>query len=140
MALKNIKLNPNLENKIEIFNCGVSNKRSTINIGKMNSVSNYIDENDTYEVEIVSLDDILNNVEADLLKMDCEGCEFDIIENCDMSKFNELIFEYHPRAVNKDYKILIKKLEEDGFEIVNIIPAFRSKIEDLGIIHAIKKQ
>ena len=51
----------------------------------MDSVSSYIQDNDAYEVEVISMDDILNHVEPDILKMDCEGCEFGIIEKCDLS-------------------------------------------------------
>ena len=55
----------------------------------MDPVSAYISQSDSYEVDIISLKDILKHVKTDLLKMDCEGCEFEITENSDLSMFNE---------------------------------------------------
>lgn len=103
----------------------------------MDSVSSYIQDNDAYEVEVISMDDILNHVEPDILKMDCEGCEFGIIEKCDLSLFNELIFEYHSEIVGRDYRILVDKLESQGFKIEFSSVQGKDK-KDLGLIHAYK--
>lgn len=137
MALKNLDLNPELNKNIKIFNYGVSYKKGKLNIDAMDSVSSYISQNDSYEVEIMSLNDILKHVKPDLLKMDCEGCEFEIIENSDLSMFNELIFEYHSKIVGKDYMRIIKKLEDEGFKF-DISSVYRENIKDLGMIHAYK--
>jgi len=137
MANKNIQLNSDLKDNIKIFNYGVSYKKGKLNIGSMDSVSDYIQDNDSYEVDILSMDDILNHVEPDLLKMDCEGCEFEIIENCDLSMFNELIFEYHSEIVGRDHKSLVDKLESQGFKI-EFFSVFGKDLKDLGFIHAYK--
>lgn len=138
MALKNFKLNEKLNENIKIYNYGVSYKKGKLNIDSMDSVSDYVSNNDSYEVKIVSIDDIVKHVKPDLLKMDCEGCEFEIIEHCDMSIFNEIILEYHSKMVGKDYKKLIEKLENDGFTI-DVSPIRRDNVKDIGIMHAIKK-
>ncbi len=137
MAKKNILLNESLKDNIKIFNYGVSYKKGKISIDSMDSVSSYIQDNDAYEVEVISMDDILNHVEPDILKMDCEGCEFGIIEKCDLSLFNELIFEYHSEIVGRDYRILVDKLESQGFKIEFSSVQGKDK-KDLGLIHAYK--
>ena len=60
MALKNLDLNPELSKNIKIFNYGVSYKKGKLNIGAMDSVSSYISQNDSYEVDIISLNDIVS--------------------------------------------------------------------------------
>jgi len=69
-----------------------------------------------------------------VLKMDCEGCEFDVILNDydHVRLFRELVFEYHPRFVNKSLDDLLNVLGRD----------YKCDIrgnEDLGIMHCIKK-
>jgi hypothetical protein len=69
-----------------------------------------------------------------VLKMDCEGCEFDVILNDyeHVRLFRELILEYHPRFVNKSLDDLLNVLGRD----------YKCNIrgdEDLGIMHCIKK-
>ena len=71
--------------------------------------------------------------------MDCEGCEFEIILNEDLTMFNDIIFEHHSKQVGKDYKQLIKKLKEEGFKINTYdVIASSMSFEDIGIIHAFK--
>lgn len=137
MALKNFDLNPDLSKNIKIFNYGVSYKKGKINIDAMDSTSRYVSEDDSYSVDIISINDIMNQVTPDLLKMDCEGCEFEIIENCDLSKFNEIIFEQHSRIVGKDVDILIDSLKKSGFKI-EIAAVFDEDLDDLSLIHAYK--
>ena len=137
MALKNFDLNPDLSKNIKIFNYGVSYKKGKINIDAMDSTSRYVSEGDSYSVDIIPINDIMNQVTPDLLKMDCEGCEFEIIENCDLSKFNEIIFEQHSRIVGKDAGILIDSLKKSGFKI-EIASVFGENLDDLSLIHAYK--
>ncbi|MDT7970335.1 MAG: FkbM family methyltransferase, partial [Vulcanisaeta sp.] len=50
-----------------------------------------------------------------VLKMDCEGCEFDIILNDyeHVKLFKELILEYHGDVVNKTVNDLLNMLSKD---------------------------
>lgn len=138
-SLKNLELNPHLKDKINIYNYGVSYKSGTITIDSMESTSLYTDSNDSYDIEVITIKDILNkfNIKPKFLKMDCEGCEFDIIRNTDLSNFDEIILEHHAGYKNENYLDIINILKEQGFEI-ELIPLWMYDIEYLGIIHAYK--
>jgi hypothetical protein len=50
-----------------------------------------------------------------LLKMDCEGCEFDVILNDyeHVRMFEKLTIEYHAKSVGVEYTKLVDKLSSD---------------------------
>jgi len=82
----------------------------------------------------VTLSDLIDKFGVDLndavIKMDCEGCEFDVILNDyeHVKLFKELILEYYPRFVDKSLNDLLKVLGKD----------YKCDIrsnEDLGIMH-----
>lgn len=54
-------------------------------INSTDSASSYFQDNDSYEVETVTLNDILDryNFKQNILKIDWECCEFNIILNQD---------------------------------------------------------
>ena len=135
LALKNISINPELTNKIIMVKKGVGAKRGTLSKNS-NLVEEYIDDS-SQDMEIISFSDLLNDYdfEPDILKMDCEGCEFEIILNYDLSMFNEIIFEHHTKYVHKDYHLLIDRLIEQGFKIKT---ATNSDFEEIGLIYAYK--
>lgn len=139
ISLKNRELNPSLKDRIHLFNNGVSSKKGFISIDKMDSTVDYINSKDSYEVEIITLDDIIqnNNIEPNLLKMDCEGCEFDIIRNTNLNNFEEIILEHHAGFKNDNYLDLVDILKKQGFN-VDLIPLWTFDMEDIGIIHAYK--
>ena len=133
MSLENLKLNPHLSTNIKLYNYAVSYKKGKLNINSMDSVANYIQDSN-YEVDIISLNDITDRIEPDILKMDCEGCEFGIIEHCDLTKFNEIIFEHHAEMVGKNYNLLTNKLEKEGFKI-KTFHVFGKDLKNLGLIY-----
>ena len=137
-SLKLRDINPKIKNRIHLFNNGVSDKKGIISIENMDSTSACLKE-DSYEIEVITIDDILNNfnVNADILKMDCEGCEFNIILNQDLSNFNEIIFEHHSKITGNDYNLLIEKLKSQNFKIIKKDYG-DSDFEDMGLIHAYK--
>ena len=59
LSLKNVGLNPHLNDKINIFNYAVSYKKGTISIDKMDSTLDYVDAEDSYEIEVITMEDIL---------------------------------------------------------------------------------
>ena len=140
LGLENISLNPKLKRKIQFINKAVGGKRGTLSITNR-STRSYINENDTYETEVITISDVLNDYDfpADILKMDCEGCEFEIILNEDLTMFKEIVFEHHSKIAGKDFRPLIEKLENDGFKIdTYTVGASKLDFEDIGIIHAFK--
>jgi hypothetical protein len=89
---ENIRLN-NLENIIEPINAGLASKPG--------------------RVCVITLSDIIDNYNIDdntLLKMDCQGCEYDVILNDyeRIKAFKEIIFEYHEDIAGKPYQELLK--------------------------------
>ena len=85
------------------------------------------------EAPAVTLDELMSrfsiNGDEAVLKMDCEGCEFDVILNDyeHVKLFKELIFEYHLNE-NKLLKVLSRDYECNVHGGVN-----------LGIMHCIRK-
>jgi hypothetical protein len=68
-------------------------------------------------VDTITLGDIAKvvvDVEGAVLKMNCEGCEYDIILNDyeHVKMFNEVYFEYHAYAT-KIPVVLLKKMSKD---------------------------
>jgi len=140
--LENIKLNT-IGNKIIPVNAGLANKS-----GKVCLVKSF-DNSDTLvmyhrlgdcinAIPAVTLGELISRFGVDsgnaVLKMDCEGCEYDVIlsdyEHIQM--FKELVFEYHPSIVNKPLDDLLNMLSRD----------FRCVIrgnKNLGIVHCIRK-
>ena len=140
LGVENLHLNPDLEKNITFINKAVGGKRGKLNI-ETGSAKSYVNENDSYEIEVITVKDVLNdyNFPADILKMDCEGCEFEIILNEDLTMFNDIVFEHHSKIAGKDFRPLIEKLENDGFKIDTYeIAASNQTFEDIGIIHAYK--
>jgi len=121
--LDNIKLN-HMESVIIPVNAGLASKPGKICIGNIGGVE---DTAVTYHrpgdcpktVPVVTLGELISrfgiNPNDAVLKMDCEGCEFDVILNDyeHVRLFGELIFEYHPRFVNKSLDNLLSVLGRD---------------------------
>ncbi len=119
VALENVKLN-RLENVITLINAGVGSKDgvikvpSTIDLDK-SGVFHVTGEGDV-EVPVYSLKRIREMVKDPyLLKMDCEGCEVDIILNSEEMDFEKIIFEHHAFLTNVAYRRLTNKLKGEGY-------------------------
>jgi len=87
------------------------------------------------------------NIKRGLLKMDCEGCEYDVILN-DYSAvrvFDEVVFEYHEFATGIKRTLLLEKLGQDynctetpGF--CSSYPQYCNYVyPEVGIIHCVRK-
>ncbi|WP_413828614.1 FkbM family methyltransferase [Methanobrevibacter sp. UBA412] len=148
IALKNIDLNPDLKDKIHFYNYAISNKKGEIDIayggeGTSAGSSTYSKKGKVYKVNTITLKDILSNLcpNVDLLQMDCEGSEYDIIPNSNLSMFKEIIIEYHQFITGIDYHVLLENLEKQGFIIDEIFPCPGEifSINQVGIIRAINK-
>jgi len=134
--LDNIKLN-NMESVIMPVNAGLASKPGKVcveNVDVSNTYNIYHRPGDCPNtVPAVTLSDLMDKFGIDpndaVLKMDCEGCEFDVILNDyeHVRLFRELILEYHSN-VNKLLKVLSRDYE------CNVRGG-----EDLGIMHCTRK-
>jgi len=139
--LDNIRLN-NLEGMIIPVNAGLASKPGKVCTKK---VSVYATFNIYHKpgdcpnaVPAMTLNELISRFSVEgndtALKMDCEGCEFDVILNDyeHARLFRELILEYHSKPANKSVDDLLNVLSRD----------YRCDIKgnkDLGIMHCIKK-
>jgi len=133
IAKKNIKLN-HLEDKITLLNegCGKSGfvtiKEEYENTGGTD-LKNF---KEGKKIKIESLDEIVKrfNLKHAALKVDCEGCEYDLILNASneaLHAFDQIIMEYH-----YGYRNLVKRLRQAGFKVKYSLP---NRMQ-LGLIYA----
>lgn len=123
----NINVTANkMNNKIEILNAGYG-KDSEVKVKDKKSTGGDILEisNDGKKLNIFSLRTLinmysLNNKDNLLLKMDCEGCEYNLLnEPVDvLRKFKRIEMEFH-----YGYKNLKSKLEKAGFYVDHSKPS-----------------
>lgn len=122
ILVKNIKEN-NFENKISAFNVAVSNKAGTSklyidsqNAGSHSLLKKCVDHESGQAVEVktAAIKDVLQSG-CKLLKLDCEGAEYKILNGTDLSKVQKIVAELHIREKNEE---LVKYLELQGFDVV----------------------
>lgn len=139
---ENIKINK-LENRIFPFNFGIAarKERRKLYLGEspfhsflsveespFNALYNNIKESQRQkylEINCVSLKDVFDEnkiVSCDILKIDCEGAEYEILYNLPQSYFSrikKIKLEYHNHKDNikNSGDHLIKFLTENGFEL-----------------------
>ena len=141
--IENIKLN-NMEDKIVPINMGINycNNYITINTKDVVRVASSFFNSNNKGTKILAgkLSDIIEkyNIDAQILKMDCEGCEYDIIlkDYDTIKEFDEIEFEYHAYNTKITVSKLLDKLNKD-FECKFIRRGMNKKI---GIIYCIRKK
>jgi FkbM family methyltransferase len=125
--VENIRLN-NLESKIIPLNVGIGYKANyfTVNVKTKQAPQIYLrnSQGQGVKVSASTLSDIIKNynIYTDVLKMDCEGCEYDIILNdyTTVSKFEQIVFEYHAYNTNISINNLMNILNQShSCEFVN---------------------
>ena len=119
---------------VRVINAGISGSdgavrvtRDKTNIGDMLKPSA---DADAVEVPVYSLDRVLEEYGPfDVMKMDCEGCEYDAILNSRrIGEIKQIHVEYHYRG----RKRLVEVLKSAGFRV----KAEQSMIHGLGYIRA----
>jgi len=129
--LKNIELNPDLKSRIVPINVAVGPEDGYVEFAYSGSVngaaSMYCSGRHKVKVRSVRLSSLIKEINArgiDLnkfkfkaLKMDCKGCEYDIIHEPDALKLFDIIkIEYSGYLKNKTYHQLKKALENLDFK------------------------
>lgn len=128
----NFERNPRLKSKIEPFNIGLGNKdfdvkveyspenRGRVGLQGRKLIKDRITDLTIEKVIIKSVDEIFKNIflkfsESIVVKMDCEGAEFEIIDtlrlNNLLEKIDVLMIEWH----DKNPSPIIEALTEAGF-------------------------
>lgn len=120
-AEKNLELN-NLSSKVNLFLAGCSNSITSIESNYAEQILENIENsivisNDIKKIPTLSLEDLIKDYPDDrlILKIDCEGCEYDNILNTPdhiLKKFDQIQIEYH-----FGYSNLKNKLEKCGFNV-----------------------
>lgn len=138
LAKRNVEEN-GLSDKITLVNAGCG-KDGTVRIKpdqQANSGSKLVDQSEGIEIPTYSLNTIVEkfNVEdRSVLKVDCEGCEYDLIGNASedvLKKFNQMIIEYHD-----GYSSLVRKLRGSGFRVKHTMPKRDKNFPAVGYIYA----
>lgn len=89
------------------------------------------------KVQAITLEKILDRHrigQVDLLKIDCEGAEFAILEDSPskvLDKMSNIFLEYHDWVPGKDHRQLKKLLETRGFKVEDYP---NSKMKELGFL------
>lgn len=107
-------------------NCAVDKNKGPIKfyINDNSSVRNSTTNNsDTfYEVNAINLEEYTeeNNIkQIDFLKIDCEGCEYEMIKYLSddflRTKINKIVMEFHKDLNSTETLLLLSKLEKNGF-------------------------
>ncbi|MFP3132301.1 MAG: FkbM family methyltransferase [Candidatus Nanopusillus sp.] len=140
--IENIKLN-NMEDRIIPINIGISYGSDYISVSTIKANTQYIllkPGERGYKIPAYNLSKLIDkyNIDAKILKMDCEGCEYDIIlKDYDTIKnFDEIGFEYHAYNTKIPVSKLLEKLNKD-FECKFIEGGINKK---RGILHCIRKK
>jgi FkbM family methyltransferase len=124
---KNVHAN-NLEDLVAIFNMGVAGTAGDkeINISSSSTDNSFYTEigsimTGKLTISCTTLTDILSNnniAEIALLKLDCEGAEFEILMSSSketLQRVKEMRMEYHNINDQKNIAVLTEFLENSGF-------------------------
>jgi FkbM family methyltransferase len=141
-ALINIRIN-SFKNRILLINAGLGSFDGEVTT-KSNNVHGYYlfrPKTGNVNIRIYTLSSLIKEykIEKDsVLKMDCEGCEYETIPNVrsdDLATFKQIIIEYH------DGYVKLKRILEDvGFETkIKPIKSRYQPLEKQGYIVATRK-
>ena len=127
LAKKNIEIN-NLSSKIELLFAVCDSEDGFIFVNPNAESTIQADlkiSSDGIKIPKFSLDSLISKytIENGILKMNCEGCEYNIILKTPkeiLRKFEYIVIEYHYGYAN-----LIKRLRESGFDVeITGLPIF----------------
>jgi FkbM family methyltransferase len=130
IMVKNLELNPDIKNRIITINAAIGHEGFTeITYGRFvdGGASIYGDGKFSTKVRSMSLSSLIKEItsmgidldkfKVKVLKMDCKGCEYDIIHEVEILKLFDIIkIEYSGYLRGKDYHELKKVLEDLGFK------------------------
>lgn len=129
LFLENIRLN-NLEKKIIPFNAAIAGKSGRRKLfikqgSPFNSLYSGAGEGTSIEINCISLRDLFdqNNIKrCDMLKIDCEGAEYELLYATPkeyLDRVREIRMEYHDAPSGSGYTIdgLVSFLRQRGYQV-----------------------
>jgi FkbM family methyltransferase len=126
IAIMNVQMN-NLESRIKLLHaaCGSKDRKILIDSKYEGVFKPSVESSDCIEIDCLSLKKIINlyGLESPALKIDCEGCEYELILDSDpdtIQKFSAIQIEYHYGCDQ-----LKKRLHSLGFKVWSTNPRFR---------------
>lgn len=141
---KNVNLNSRENIVPKPVGLGAENSEKQLFLGEGSATDSTLvaGEGDVEKVEIHvrNINDELQNLDIGkkaMLKLDCEGCEFPIIEEAteeNLQSFDLIFFEYHSDAGNP--REISEKLKSSGFKVEERRDPRKSVDEDVGFLKA----
>lgn len=140
---ENVRRN-GLESRVEVFNNAVAGRRETrtINVSPHGSpFSSLYGEGTGHaeSIECVDLESVFteNSIErCDVLKLDCEGAEFEILQNAPsaiLGRISEIWLECHEHD-GLTAQTLIERLQSNGFRV----DQYHRTDDGLGTLHLVR--
>jgi hypothetical protein len=108
---------------------GYEPERQLHRLAKRNIKANHMERQITLINKPANSIEELGRYKADILKVDCEGCEYNLILRSPITtlgRYSEVLLEYH-----YGYKDLVRKLKDSGFS-VNVTRPIRSYDIEIG--------
>ena len=115
---------------------GNSDKTRDFYLGKVPYYYSFLVKNNRKRVSVkcVNINDLMKKYKPTKLKVDIEGSEFEVLTNCkEFGNVKQLIFEYNfdmngdLKSGFKNFDILTKHLEKNGFDVTQLKNYSRSK-------------
>jgi len=124
---RNIAIN-HLQNRVNAFQCAVASssgpREIAVNLSPLHSLLACSEGGRRQSVNCVTLSEIIEDLpleKIDLLKLNCEGAEYEILGNCardHLDRIRNIRLEYHVLDTEKNNgDSLCRLLEESGFTI-----------------------
>jgi methyltransferase, FkbM family len=127
--MKNLSLNPDLKPRIIPINAAVAGEDGFMDFkysGRIDGgASAYTTSRFTARVRSMKLSTLIKELEGmgidinqfkvRVLKADCKGCEYEVVDDDALRLFDIVKIEYSGYLVNKTYHVLKEKLEAKGF-------------------------
>ena len=142
---QNIKLN-GLVGKISPFRFAVYGKNTTIKLynpgpSGLRSIHHTRNETKYESVRTITLEKIFSSnkiTKCDLLKIDCEGAEYEILENTSVGvfkKINRMVLEFHEMIPSQSHLHLVNILEKNNFKVTG---SYHKIENNIGYLYAKK--
>ncbi len=124
LALESVRLN-GYEGRVQVHNCAIGSKEGEVEVPADLSLEESLSFTSLAEggkrrvrVPLVTLGHAMARIsEPYLLKMDCEGCEYDVILNSPgyVGEFQTALIEHHAVITGINVSVVLEKLRELGF-------------------------